>query len=144
MQPTSLSNLIITRILRDQMVTLSELEARASERGLLLSDLYAALAVVHRDKRIRRSVSKGEVVYCKAPPKAEPPDHQGWVRRNYPPMDATNDGSGFDVDYSYLFLSPDALLEYKAAAKNMPKHMIQFKHDTTNTRRLPGAAQDPG
>jgi hypothetical protein len=127
MQPTSLSNLIITRILRDQMVTLSELEARAIERGLLLSDLYTALAVVHRNKAIRRTVKQGEVVYTKAPPKAEPPDHQGWVRRNYPPMDATNDGSGFDIDYSYLFLSPDALLEYKAKAKGVPMHLMQ-KH----------------
>lgn len=65
---TSLSNqglpqLIITRILRDGHVTITQLEHRAHERGVLLSDLYAALDVVHRDKRIARGVSKGEVYY---------------------------------------------------------------------------------
>jgi hypothetical protein len=114
------------------MVTLSELEARASERGLLLSDLYAALAVVHRDKRIKRGVSKGEVVYSKALPKAEPPDHQGWVRRNYPPMDETNDGSGIDANFDYLFLSPEAMKEYKAAAKGMPTFVYNKTHGNSN------------
>jgi cellobiose-specific phosphotransferase system component IIB len=42
-------------------------------------------------------------------------------------MDSTNDGSGVEANFDYLFLSPQELLEYKAADKNMPLHMIQSK-----------------
>lgn len=120
--------LIITRILNQGMVTLTQLEARAVERGLLLSDLYAALDKVHRDKRIKRGVKGGEVYYIPTPPKAAAPDHQAFVRNNYPPMTEDNDGSGIEADFSYLFLTPEQLVEYKAAAKNMPTFMYNKTH----------------
>lgn len=130
MQPTSLSSLIVTRILRDGHVTLTQLEARAEERGLLLSDLYAALDTVHRDKRIKRGVKGGEVYYMPTPPKATAPDHLAYVRNNYPPMTEENDGSGIEADFDYLFLSPEAMKEYKAAAKGMPTHMVKSRYGT--------------
>lgn len=108
--------LIITRILNRGMVTLSELEDRATQRGLSLSDLYTALDKVHRDKRVKRGVRQGEVYYEVSKPKTAF-DHLTWVRNNYPPMDSTNDGSGIDVDFSYLFLSPEEAVEYRAMIK---------------------------
>lgn len=139
MMEQSLSNqglpqLITTRIIRDGSVTLSQLEHRATERGVSLSELYAALERVHRDKRVERTVKAGEVIYRKAMPKKSPLDHHTWLREHYPPMDETNDGSGIDIDLSWLFLKPDELVEYKAAAKGVPKHMIQFRHDKPYTR----------
>lgn len=119
---------IIARILQDKSVTLTELEQLASKRAVSLSDLYAALDKVHRDKRIKRGVKGGEVYYIPTPPKAAAPDHQAFVRNNYPPMTPDNDGSGIDANFDYLFLSPEAMKEYKAAAKNMPTFMYNKTH----------------
>ena len=124
----SLSKLIITRILRDGHVTLTQLEHRATERGVLLSDLYSALDAVHRDKRIKRGVRGGEVYYEPAPPPKAPIDHLSWLRTNYPPMTPENDGSGIEIDLSFLFMSPEEAKEYKAAAKGMSVHMLQSKY----------------
>lgn len=96
--------LIITRILNRGVVTLSELETRSKERGLSLSDLYAALDKVSRDKRIKRGVRQGEVYYEPAPAPKTPTDHLAYVRHNYPRMTEETDGSGIDIDYSFLFL----------------------------------------
>lgn len=114
-------NLIITRILNRGVVTLSELEARSKERGLSLSDLYAALDIVHRDKRIKQTTKGNEIVYTPTVARVvkDPTPHLSWLRANYPAMDETNNGSGIETDFSYLFLSPDELAEYKAAAKGI-------------------------
>jgi len=129
--------LIITRILNRGVVTLSELEDRASQRGLSLSDLYAALDRVSRDKRITRSVNRGEVVFKPAPVPKAPTEHLKWVRDNYVRMtpETSADHPAFaDLDYSFLFLKPDELLEYKAEAKGMPVHVLQSKQYGKNTR----------
>lgn len=129
----SLSKLIVTRILRDGHVTLTQLEHRATERGVLLSDLYAALDSVHRDKRIKRGVRGGEVYYEPAPAPRAPVDYLKWVRDNYPPMTPENDGSGIDIDLSFLFMSPEEAKEYKAAAKGMPTFMYNKKYGNQKT-----------
>jgi len=126
---TALSSRITDYILKRTGTTLTQLEGVVVSAGFTLDELYAALNQVHRNKAIRRTVSHGEVVYLKALPPREPGSHLSWTRHNYPLMDDTNDGSGFDIDFSYLFLTPDALLEYKAAAKNMPTHMLQSRYD---------------
>ena len=101
----NIAEAIISRILTDQSVTLTQLEQRATERAVSLSDLYVALDKVHRDKRIKRGVRQGEVYYEPAPPPKTPTDHLTWLRQNYPPMDSTNDGSGIDLgDLSWMFL----------------------------------------
>lgn len=129
MTATSLSNqglpqLIITRILRDGHVTITQLEHRAHKRGVLLSDLYAALDVVHRDKRIKRGVSKGEVYYEVAKAKPTAISHTQWLTRNYPWPD--NFEMPFpEIDMSYLFMTPDEAKEYKAQAKGMPVYMMK-------------------
>jgi len=99
----SLSKLIVTRILQDGEVTLTQLENRAIERGLLLDDLYTALEAVHRNKSIARTVRQGEVVYMKKAPPKSPTDHLAWVRANYPWPD--NFEMPFpEIDMSFLFL----------------------------------------
>jgi hypothetical protein len=114
----SLSKLIVTRILKDGEVTLTQLETRATERGVSLDELYNALQEVHRNKAIARTVRGGEVVYTKAV-KRTPLDHHTWLRTNYPPMDSTNDGSGIEADLSYLFLTPEELEKYRAEIRGV-------------------------
>lgn len=65
-----IAKLIVNRIITDGEVTISQLEARAKERGLLLFELYQALELIHRDKRVARTVKSGEIVYSLA--KAKP------------------------------------------------------------------------
>jgi len=133
-----LKDRITNYILKRTATTLTELEGVVVSAGFTLDELYGALNQVHRNKAIRRTVRQGEVVYIKASPPKEPGSHLSWTRHNYPPMDNTNDGSGFDIDYSYLFLSPDALLEYKAKAKGMPTFMYNKSHghQKKNTNRV--------
>jgi len=77
------------------------------------------LETIHRDKRIARKVLKGEVVYTPAPKPKLPGSHLSWTDKHYPPMDETNDGSGIDADYSFLFLSPEELDKYKAEVRGV-------------------------
>lgn len=119
---------IISRIIQDKSVTLTQLEQRAQDRAVSLSDLYAALDKVSRDKRIKRGVRQGDVYYEPAPAPKAPTDHLAWVRDNYVRMtpETSADHPAFaDLDYSFLFLKPDELLEYKAQAKGMPVRMLK-------------------
>ena len=97
--------LIITRILNRGVVTLSELETRSKERGLSLSELYAALDKVSRDKRIKRGVRQGDVYYEPAPAAKPPTYHLAWVRQWYidNPYHCTEVPFP-EIDYSHLFL----------------------------------------
>lgn len=97
--------LIITRILNRGVVTLSELETRSKERGLSLSDLYAALDKVSRDKRIKRGVRQGDVYYEPASAAKAPTDHLAWVRQWYidNPYHCTEVPFP-EISYSHLFL----------------------------------------
>ena len=109
--------LLLTAIKNNPGITLTQLEQRATKRGVPLSELYAALEKIHRDKTIKQSTKGDEVIYTyvgEVTVKQEFGSHLTWVRRNYPPMDDTNDGSGLEADYSYLFLSPDEMKKYKA------------------------------
>ena len=64
-----ISEMIVTRILKDKLVTLTQLETKAVERNVSMQDLYFALDKVHNDKRIIKSArSSGEIIYKPAPP----------------------------------------------------------------------------
>jgi hypothetical protein len=132
----NLSSLIITRIIKDGEVTLSQLEHRATERGVLLSDLYAALERVHRDRRITRNVSKGEVVYSKAVPKSVTlMTHLIWVRENYPYPDKDWQEPFPEIDLGAMFLrTKEERDEYKAAVSGRPVYMVKSRYDKSNTR----------
>lgn len=128
---------IIAYIEKYQPVTYDALEARAKERGYNLFDFEEAIQRVHKDKRIRVS---NTLVYTFETPKLPSPNpHLDWLRENYPRMTSDNDGSGVEADFSYLFLTPEQVLAYKAKAKGMPLHMIQSKKwqvEKTKSRQL--------
>lgn len=116
---------IIVAIEQAKTLTYSELEARANKRGISLDELDELLIKVGKDKNIKSSVVKGEITYKWSPPKpVTAVSHVRWISDNYPKMDSTNDGSGIDADYSYLFLSPEELKQYKADVKGMPLHLM--------------------
>jgi hypothetical protein len=120
MTTSSLTTRITDYILKRTATTLTQLEGVVVSHGFTLNDLYIALEAVHRNKAIARTVRGGEVVYTKAV-KRTPLDHHTWLRANYPPMDSTNDGSGIDIDMSWLFLrSREERDAYKAAASGRP------------------------
>jgi hypothetical protein len=118
------SSLIIDTILRHERMTLTELESRATKRGLSLSELYSALEVVHRDKRIVRSVKQGEIVYTKYTHKpAASLSHLTWVRTNYPLMTPDNDGSGIEIELDWLFLKTKEERDaFKAEMTGRPRY----------------------
>ncbi len=96
-------------------VTYTAIEERAKLRGIDPDVLDQALAKLHRFKKVEQRVIGGEIVY--RPTRIKKPtffSHLTWVRNNYPPMDSSNDGSGIEADYSYMFLTPEDLEKYKA------------------------------
>jgi hypothetical protein len=130
----SISNRITDYILNRTATTLSHLESVVVSAGYTVDELYNVLQEVHRNKAIARTVRGGEVVYTKAV-KRTPLDHHAWIRTHYPPMDSTNDGSGIDIDMSWLFLrSREERDAYKAAASGRPVYMVKSRYDKPNTR----------
>jgi hypothetical protein len=118
MTPTALAALIIKRIIEDAGSTYDKLEARAVAKGISMDVFQAAMTIVHRSKLIEQSVKFGVIQYkVKEKKIAKPFSAVEWVTVNYPKMDNTNDGSGIDVDFSYLFLTPEEMERYKAEAK---------------------------
>jgi hypothetical protein len=130
----TISNQIINTILRHERMTLAELESRAEKRGLSLSDLYTALERVHRDKRITRSVSKGEVVYTKYIPKSVTlMSHLSWVRENYPYPDKDWQEPFPEIDLGAMFLrTKEERDEYKAAVTGRPVWQVKKKNQKYN------------
>lgn len=133
---------LILNAIKKQPLTLEDLEARASKRGISLDELYAALEQVHRDKRIKRTVVGDTIKYTYEEPK--PKDytpHLTWLREHYPPMTPENDGSGIEADFSWLFLrTKEDRDAYKAAASGKPLYMVKKRlvwiwYDTQTTSK---------
>ncbi len=102
--------------------TFDKLEARARTHGIDMYTFDAAIALIHKLPSIKRTVAMGTVKYqLQSVEKKvkEPGSHLTWVRNNYPVMDSSNDGSGIDLDFSYLFMTPDELDAYKAAVRGV-------------------------
>lgn len=113
--PVRLAALIVKRITADVTATYTTLENRAIEKGIDLSIFEQAMVRVHRTKNIERTTKNGDIVYTYKPPIIKQPgSHLTWVNNNYPQMDSSNDGSGIDIDFSFLFLTPEQLDQYKA------------------------------
>jgi len=99
----------------DKEVTYTQLEARAVSKGINLHILDQALTILHKVKSVNKRVKAGDIVY--SPSKVKKftfGSHLTWVRNNYPPMNDSNNGSGIEMDFSYLFLTPEELEKYKA------------------------------
>lgn len=120
MLPPALATAILTRIIKDGGSTYDILEARAVEKAIPLHTFEAAMTIVHRSKLIEQSVKSGVIQY-KVAVKKTPVIHTGaaWVTHNYPKMDSTNDSSGIDVDFSYLFLTPEEMDRYRAEVRGV-------------------------
>lgn len=131
MQPTELATKILTRIIKDGSSTYDILEARAVTLGINMNTFQAAMVIVHRSKLIEQSVKYGVIQYKIAVKKEVKP---GPKRPSYyPDMDASNDGSGIEADFSYLFLSPEDMDKYRAEAAGrnyIPKKRYQVKQPT--------------
>lgn len=112
--PVMLAAKIAKRIAAGDSVTYTTLEARAKELEVPDAIFQQAMTIVHRSKVIERMVKAGDIVYGVKVVKVAPTG-AAWVTANYPRMDETNDGSGIEADYSYLFLTPEEIDKYKAA-----------------------------
>jgi len=98
----------------------------AQSKGFTELEVLTALDTVHKDKRITVTNLKAGVTYRPTAAKAvkEPGSHLTWLRNNYPRMDETNDGSGIDIDLSWMFLKTREERDaYKAAVSGRPAHL---------------------
>jgi len=111
-------------ILKTAPVTLDKLTEVATAKGFTELEVLNALESVHRDRRIAQTANAaGVITYTLAVAKTakEPGSHLTYVRNNYPVMDETNDGSGIDIDLSWMFLKTREERDaYKAAASGRP------------------------
>jgi hypothetical protein len=108
------------------LVSLQKLVSVATGAGFSEDQVLAAIERI--GKKLKSTVRGNEVYYQVAPTPKAPTDHLKWVRDNYVRMtpETSADHPAFaDLDYSFLFLKPDELLEYKAQAKGMPVRMLQ-------------------
>lgn len=125
-------NKILKTIENNSPITYSEIEERASKHGLVGDELDELLSIVGKDKRVRATARGNEIVYKWVKPVVKlPGSHLTWVRENYVPMNETNnaDHPAFaDLDFSFLFLSPEEKKQYDADAKGIPLYMVKSKH----------------
>lgn len=122
--PTHLAIKIGKYIQASRGCSYTDIKNQAALRGIDQDTLEQALLILHRQKTIHRTVSGGDVQYLFRVPTVKPVtavSHVEWVKGtndqgvpNYPLMTSENDGSGIDIDFSWLFLSPEELDKYKA------------------------------
>ena len=117
---------IIAYIKRNSPISYDALNQRAVERGHNLAEFDYAMERVHKDKRIKVT---SELLYTYQEPKVKAPgSHLTWIRHHYPPMTPENDGSGIDLDLSWMFLkTKEERDEYKALASGKPLYMVKSK-----------------
>lgn len=106
---------LVTQIDKEAELSLDAIDVRANRHGIEMRVLDRALELLHKNKHIERKTKKGTVYYSiKVIKKVGPGSHLIWLRTNYPIMTDSNNGSGLDMDFSHLFLSPEDLDKYKA------------------------------
>ena len=117
---------IIAYIIKNAPVTIDTIIEQATSKGYTELEVLNTLEQVHKDKRIKQTTKGGTVVYTLATHK-EPKalTHLQWIRDNYPPMDANNDGTGIDVgDLSWMFLKTKEERDaFKAEMSGKPVYM---------------------
>lgn len=106
-EPTQLAIKIGKYIQTSRGCSFTEIKTRATKHSIPPDVLEEALRVLHRVPNVHRTVAGGDVQYVwkevvKKP--VTPVSHVEWVRANYPPMTSENDGSGIDIDLSWMFL----------------------------------------
>lgn len=122
-----MKDLILTAIKKNSPITYTELENRAAKRGLSLDELDELLLKVHKDKRVKKTVKDGDIVYTWEEPKDTlVPSHILWLRDNYP-RPAVFEMAFPEIDMSWIILSPEDMVRYKEEMKGKPAYV--------NTRR---------
>jgi hypothetical protein len=104
----------------------------AAGKGFNEMQVLQALDKVGRNKGITTKTRKDEVWYYLVPAPAPviAPTYHSWLRGNYPPMTADNDGSGIDVDFSWLFLrTAEERDAYRAEAKGVPMYVYNKRYE---------------
>lgn len=118
--PTQLAIKIGKYIQASRGCSYTDIKNQAAMRGIDLDTLEQALLILHRQKTIHRTVAGRDVQYLYRVPVAKPVtavSHVEWVKHNYPPMTSENDGSGIDLDLSWMFLRTlEERQAYKEAA----------------------------
>jgi hypothetical protein len=119
--PLQLATKIGKYIAKNHPVTYETLAERAVTHGVPDHIFYQAIERIQRNKNISAKAKGDTIVYTVAVPKAPSTaiSHLEWIRDNYPVMDSSNDGSGIEADYSFLFLSPEELNKYKAQLRGV-------------------------
>ena len=124
-----MKNKILKTIENNSPILYSEIETKAAKHGLVGNELDELMYVVQKDKRVISTTKGDDIIYKWVTPVVKSPhSHLTWVRKNYPRMTPENDGSGLEADYSYLFLSPEEMKQYRADAKGMPLYMLKSKY----------------
>lgn len=124
MDPVRLAKLIIDRITALGTVTYDELQARAKEKNIDQGIFDNAMSRVHKKKMVLVKDIKGELTYSIKPVEVKKNIFDilaDWRKANpYPEMNETNNGQHeifAHLNFDYLFLTPDELVEYKEAMK---------------------------
>lgn len=128
-----LKDRIIKYILTNGAVSMEDIISVAKTKGFSETDVLTALTQVHKDKRVQQMADVyGNVMYKPTVAKVTAPGtHLSWVRNNYPVMTEENDGSGIEMDLSWMFLKTREERDaFKAEAKGMPVYMMK-KHEYT-------------
>jgi len=138
---------IIAYVEKHYPCSMTVLEGIVLSKGFTLEQFYAALEVVHKDKRIVQSVRRGEVHYSPyiAPPVVPPPSHTEWIKYNYPRPHQCSHGVWYttcehcmpfpEISYAGLFLKTKEERDaFRAEMTGRPVYMLKSRHDRTNKR----------
>ncbi len=120
--PLILADKIAALIVRERGASYTEIRQRAQAKGIDPLVLEQALERLHKNPMIHRTMVGGDVQYSVKAAKAPVgvPTHVTWVREHYPPMTSENDGSGINLDLSWMFLKTlEERDAYKAAVRGV-------------------------
>lgn len=114
---------IATFIIKQGGTTYRTIRESAFEKGIDMADLEEAFTLLHKNPMVHRTMVAGDVKYVIRPvveKKVTPSTHLAWVREHYPPMTSDNNGSGIDLDLSWMFLkTAEERDAYKAAVRGV-------------------------
>ena len=119
-----LADLICKTIIKNGGLTLDEIEARCAKRDLPIDLVYEAMELVSKRPKITTSGKKYIEKIVKK--------HDPFYRPSYPPMTPETDGSGIEADFSYLFLTPAEMRDYRVSLKGGYGNPRR-KHPSKNT-----------
>ena len=105
------------------LVSLEKLVDKGQSAGFSEGEILATLSDI--GNKLKSTVRGNQVYYqIPPPPKKTATSHLTWIRHNYPPMTPENDGSGIDLDLSWMFLkTKEERDEFKALASGRPVYM---------------------